>query len=214
MSRREQWEQLSQELGFEFKRGIRGFLESAAGRRELDERIASGEFPKGGLALLDNPIVRTMLELLFDGVGAGTHRGYEFNVFSSTHQTTSSGSSTLYANVTMFFPKSYDLELVIYNETFLSRVGKALFFQQDVQLGNPELDKLIMIKGRQDLVVRDLLESPDVQRELLTMYRMSTGFEVRDYGIKHKEAEGIITRERAVSLMDRMVDVAESLPPP
>lgn len=212
MSRRDQWEQLSHELGFEFKRGARSFLESPAGRREMEARCADGEFPAANIEILDHPIVRSLIELVFEGAATGEYRGFEFSLYP-TSQRPSEGSTTLYANVTLLFRESYDLELSIYHETFFSRVGKALLGTQDVQLGNPELDKLIMIKGNNELLVNDLLEAPSVQQALLEMYRMSTRFEIRDHGILHKEVANVITRDRAIALMDRMADVAQALPP-
>lgn len=212
MSRREQWEQLSQELGFEFKRGARSFLESPAGRREMEARFADGEIPAANIEILDHPIVRSLIELVFEGAATGEYRGFEFSLYP-TSQRPSEGSTTPYANVTLLFGKVYDLDLSIYHETFFSRVGKVLLGTQDVQLGNPELDKLIMIKGKNELLVKDLLEAPAVQQALLEMYRMSTQFEIRDYGIFHKEVASVITRDRAIALMDKMVDVAEALQP-
>ena len=214
MAVKEEWAALADELGFEFKPGVRAFLESAAGRRELEERAKRGEIAGADLSFLENPLIRKMIELVFDGAVVGTHRDYEFTLFPASQARTSGTGSTRYSNVTTFFKESYALELSIYNETFLSKVGKILFFQQDIQVGDPELDQLVMIKGQDELAVKRLLDSRRVRDQLITMFSESSGFTIRDFGIKHQEAAKVISRDHALHLMDQMVDLAEALPPP
>lgn len=218
MSRREAWAELAAGLEFELKPGVEGFLDSPAARREIEAQVASGGMPAQGLELLQSPLVRGLLDRLFDGVVVGRHRGFELNLFPSSERASSSrGSSTPYANVALFFPQSYALGLHVYEETFLSRVGKAIFFQQDVTLGNPQLDRLVMVKAKDGpaaQAVRALLGSEAVQQRLIEMFSSSSGWELRDHGVKHKEVAEAISVERARELMDMAVELATCLPPP
>jgi hypothetical protein len=203
MGRRERWAALAAELDFEFKVGVRAFLQSAAGRRELEERAKRGEIPSADLTFLENPLIMKMIELIFDGAIVGTHREHEFTLFPASQARTSRSGSTRYSTVTTFFKESYALE-----------VGKILFFLQDIQLGEAQLDKLVMIKGNDELAVKRLLDSRRVRDQLISMYTESSGFTIRDFGIKHQEVAEVISRDRALHLMDQMVDLAEALPPP
>lgn len=214
MSRRELWQHLAVDLGFEFKPGLDGFLQSSSGRIEMQERIARGEFPPNGLELLKTPMLRAVIEKLFEGVIVGTHRGHPIDLFPSSSRTSSSSSTTLLSNVVMPFQPRYALGLRLYNETFLSRLGKVLFFQQDVQLGHEELDRLVMIKANDERAVRALLDSRAVRDTLVQMFKASSGWEIADDAIKYKEVVDVLSRDHAIALMDRMADLAEALPPP
>ena len=111
----------------------------------------------------------------------------------------------------MFFKEGYDLGLNVYNESFLSKVGK-LFGQQDIQLGDKELDKLVVIKGRDELAVKQLLDSQRVRQQLLRMYAESKRFVVRDYGIRHEESASNLSSARIHQLVEMMADLADALP--
>ncbi|MBN1605289.1 MAG: hypothetical protein JW940_01575 [Polyangiaceae bacterium] len=214
MDRKAKWRALAAELGFEFKEGLRAFFESEVGRRELEERAQRGEIPSADLSFLDNPLFAKLADLIFEGAVVGRHRGIEFTLFPASRGRASGSGATSYSTVSMFFERRYELELVIYNETFVSKLGKILFFQQDIQLGDERLDRLVMIKGKDELAVKRLLDAERVREQLTRMFEESAGYTIRDFGIRHQEAAEVLTRDRAVHLMDQMVALADALPPP
>jgi len=211
MGSREQWAALAQELGFEHKPGLKGFLASETGKRELEERAKRGEIPSADISILDNPLIASLLEAVFNGALVGKHRSYDVTVFGASEgRETSPGANRSFA-VTLSFKEGYDLGLNVYNESFLSRVGK-LFGQQDIQLGDKELDDTVMIKGRDVLAVKQLLDSQRVRQQLLKMYAESKCFVIRDYGIRHEESASNLSSARIRQLVEMMADLADALP--
>jgi hypothetical protein len=212
--RRASWAALAGELGFDFKPGVRQFLESPAGQRELEERVARHEIPSPDLSILENPLVMLVLDRMFVGGAVGTYQGFDVALYPSSSSSASSNTQTHYSNVVLFFREPYALQLKLYNQTFMSSIGKFLFAQQDVQLGEPALDDLLMVKGRDEMAVRRLLDSRQVRDQLLAMFAESRGYTINDRGVQHREAAAVITRERAVSILDGMAVLASALPPP
>jgi len=59
-------------------------------------------------------------------------------------------------------------EMMLYKEGVLTKIGKALGMQ-DIQLGNTEFDEKFLVKGKNPVQVKDILNF-DLQHKLLTTY--------------------------------------------
>ncbi|MBW2453074.1 MAG: hypothetical protein JRI68_01110 [Deltaproteobacteria bacterium] len=209
-STRLQWGLLADELGFEFKPGVRGMLES-----KLADRIArqQGQDPSQIASVMNNGLLMGVLDKVFLGVAMGTFRDYDFYVYRNSRSSSSSGSGTYSVHVQLFFPKAADLGLSIYRERFWSKVGKFLG-AQDIQSGNADLDPLVMIKAEAEGQAQRMMQEPELQRALLGLFRFSDGFEVDDSGIEHRTyGASILGAAEVRDLAERMVDAAEDIRP-
>lgn len=81
-----------------------------------------------------------------------------------------SQDKTVTIHLVMMLRSPLDLKLHIYPEWFGSRVGKFLFRMQDIQLGDPNLDPLVMVKAEDVAGATRLLTGQKVQAELKALY--------------------------------------------
>ena len=65
----------------------------------------------------------------------------------------------------MNFPKYIDCHLNVYQESFLSKIGKA-FGGQDIQIGDREFDEAFMIKSQTPAKI-DRILTPELRRNML-----------------------------------------------
>jgi hypothetical protein len=105
------------------------------------------------------------------------------------------------------FDPPLELGLRVYREGFLSRMGKLLGFQ-DVQLGHPELDRLVMVKATDESAVRRLLGTPTAQTALLTLFEGWPKAVVNDVAVR---AAGGEDREDVLALLMALRRVADAL---
>lgn len=212
MADRQTWEQLARELGFEFKTGLRAYLDSDAVRRMeadgSDPQMAEGLAK--ARAMLDNPLVMGLLDRLFFGVVTGSHRGYAIAI---CHGSSPSGGNrnTPSVNVSLLFKRREKLGLLLAPETFFTRVGRTLFRTQDLPTGNAELDRLVVVKANEETPVRVLLGDRRVQEALIALFRDGAEWKVSDEGIRWRRAGGELTAGEVRLLLDRMTDVAQAL---
>lgn len=111
--------------------------------------------------------------------------------------------------VAMMFEPPFELGLRVYREGFLSRMGKLLGFQ-DVQLGHPELDRLVMVKAADENAVRRLLGTSTAQTALLTLFEGWPTAVVNDVGVRAMAGED---REDLLALLMALQRVAEAIAP-
>lgn len=111
--------------------------------------------------------------------------------------------------VALMFEPPLALGMRVYREGFLARMGKVLGFQ-DVQLGHPELDRLVMVKASDEAAVRRLLGTPAAQTALLTLFEGWPSAVVNDVAVR---AVGGQDREDVLALLLALQRVAEALAP-
>ena len=70
----------------------------------------------------------------------GDYKGFDYVLYSFTRR--HGKNSTTYTAINMNFPKYVDCNLHIYQEGFLSKIGKA-FGGQDIQIGEREFDEAV-----------------------------------------------------------------------
>jgi len=204
---RQQWQQLAQQLGFEFKPSFQAIVESKYVQVIAEEQ---GKDISEAAAVLNNPLVRGLLEKLFVGIATGTYRQHEFTLLrKSKGSSSSSNRPSYYVSAALFFARPYRLGMRVYPEGLGSKVGKFLLRLQDVQVGNPEFDPKVMIKAKDVPGVQSILANPGLQEKLLALLDFSRDFQVTDYGITYTEPGHIVSVERAHEIMDRMADAAD-----
>jgi len=117
---------------------------------------------------------------------SGDYRGFDYLLH--TFSRGSGKSRTTYTGITMNFPKYVDCHLHVYQEGFLSKIGKALG-GQDIQIGDREFDQAFMIKSQTPGKINGIL-TPDLMRNMLNG-RHLINMSVSGNGI-HYEHIGII----------------------
>jgi hypothetical protein len=93
----------------------------------------------------------------------GDYKGFEYLLH--TFSRGSGKSKTTYTGITMNFPKYIDCHLNVYQESFMSKIGKALG-GQDIQIGDREFDEAFMIKSQTPEKIDKIL-TPDLRRNML-----------------------------------------------
>jgi len=205
---KEKWQQLAEDLGFEYKEGIQAFTSSPRLRQMIAE-----DFPKGSdpLAMaekfLKSPLVKRFIAKVFTGAIIGNYRDFEFVLYRSS-SSSGSNSTTYYTNIVLLFPRDYDLGMQVTYAGFWGRLGKKLFPGNKVRLMDPELDRLLVVKAKNKTQAQTLLSSSRLKWKLLDMFRDSKNFKITDQSIRYKEVGHIIDKEKALTKMEFMVEAA------
>lgn len=84
--------------------------------------------------------------------------------------TTEFGGGDKPLHLAMNLKRPFPCKIHLYRESFVSKLGK-LFGGQDIQVGNPELDPLIIIRGDQPETVQDHLGRSEVVEALVALYQ-------------------------------------------
>ena len=116
---------------------------------------------------------------------SGDYKGFDYLLH--TFSRGSGKSRTTYTGITMSFPKYVDRHLHLYQEGFLSKIGKA-FGGQDIQIGNREFDEAFMIKSQtpgkvERILTHDLMRNMLNGRHLINMSVTGNGINYEHIGI-------------------------------
>lgn len=208
MDVREEWRRLAQDMNFEFKEGIRAFLESPSLQRIAASELNSKQVQKAS-QFLSNPMVQSLLSKIFIGAATGFYRDFEFALLRTTRSSGSGGSQIHYVAISLLFKKDLRSDLEITKAGAFSGLWKKLLKNSYVRIRrNPELDRLITVKAKNKSQAEVLLSSQGVQESLKRLYEFSDDFKITDHGIRYEERGEIIEKERAVEIMEIMVDAA------
>ena len=211
MTRKDEWLQLSAELGFEFKDGVNPFLDSPTLRRFAAEEMNQKDLRQAE-NLLRNPMVQTILAKIFMGTASGRYRDYEYALFHSSSKggSESHSSYTEYVNIALFFPKDLRCDLTIEKAGRLVGLKRLFFAGKYMKIPNNEgLNHLVTVKATDKNQAKVILGERAIQEQLARLYGYSNGFKVTDHGIRFKEVGGIISKARAVEIMNIMADAAD-----
>lgn len=136
----------------------------------------------------------------------GLYRGHGLTLDTFTRS--SGRHSETYTRIMLSASNPSNLALTIYEEGVMSKVGKALGMQ-DIQVGDADLDRRFIIKGRPEDAVVNLLASGSLRQRLLDARSLNltlNGDQVRF------EARGVeLDTGRLQSLFDLMSDLAEAV---
>lgn len=209
MDVKEKWQQLAVELGFEFKEGIDGLLDSPHLESiALEEMQGKARDIQHIRALLQSNFVRGMLSRIFLGIATGSHRDFEWFVYRSSSSSSGSGSTHYYVNVNLFFKKTYGWGMKITASGFFGKLGKILFPGAYVRLRRSSLAPMVSIKGKEKDRIKTLLSFDKLQHRLVELFSFSRNFKVDDYGIRYREPGHILSKERILELMEIMAKTA------
>ncbi len=111
----------------------------------------------------------------------------------------------------VMFPTSLHQKLHIFKEGLGSRLGKIFFRLQDVQLGDPELDPLVMIKSESEPATQATLSRPEVRQALLDLFREPGEAVINDISARILVSSG--SDQYLISLTQKLFRVAKTLAP-
>lgn len=74
-----------------------------------------------------------------------------------------------FLRLSVYFKEALGLGLRIYSEKWTNKISKlmGLFKEQDIQIGNEDLDSVLVIQGKDKQKIQTLLSSKELQKELL-----------------------------------------------
>ena len=82
---------------------------------------------------------------------------------------------------------------------------------QDIQIGNPILDPMVMIKAKDTTKATQILQKSGVQQALIDLFQFSHRFDVSDAGIEHYTKGSFVDTQTLKELMQRMITANRSL---
>ncbi len=207
-----QWSKLAVELGFQLKREIRPFVELPSLHKMAERAMKKGDL-KNAERLLKNPMITKLMSSNFIGSATGLYGGYEFAVFRSTHSGTPSPNPAYYINIVLLFKEKCRLGLEIQKNDIFSKIKKAIGLGSYVKIAeNHMLNEKVSIKANLKDQARKLLSNKLLQDKLLNLYLFSNTFEISDRDIRYSERGEIIDKDKAIKIMDMMVEAAKNFP--
>ena len=140
---------------------------------------------------------------------------YENRVEVDTFKRSSGKSSTTYTRYRTYFPESLGLGLQLKQQGFMAGVA-SFFGSQDIELGDPQFDPEVVVKGNDPGRVAEFL-TPSRRLRILRLFQEFPGCEIKDHLIEwsnkghEKQADRIVGTVRRLSLAaTRLRDGAES----
>lgn len=133
----------------------------------------------------------------------GEYKGRRILVDTFT-QDSGEDNSTTYTRVRVWHKGSLSGDISVYREGLLSKVGKVLGVQ-DIQLGNPTFDQEFVVKGKNVLEVKSLLDV-EAQHRLLELKIPLT---IRPDVVYFDQTGYVNDKERLLGVINLMVWLAE-----
>lgn len=153
-----------------------------------------------GLSLLMNFVDTFEWELL------GKYNDHEVNLHLITRG--SGKSSKVYTIVEVFFEEAFDYEMQIYKEQFYHFIGKKLFGVQDIQVGDEKLDKELLIKGKNEHAIKDLITDRNIKEKILELFALYPEITIEDSRIIY-DAMGVKSNPNMIKdLLEKMTELA------
>lgn len=116
-------------------------------------------------------------------------------LYLDTYTQSTGNSAITYTRLRCAFKASRLFEMKLYKKGFFSEMGKALGMQ-DIEVGQPEFDDGFIIKGDNDLIIRQVLSDYALKEALLLQEKVTTVIKNKDplAGTKAAQGELIITQ--------------------
>lgn len=206
----EQWQLLAVELGLEFRHEIRPRIELPS-----MHKMAAKALKKGNLAqaehLFENPMMKKLLSKVFIGTATGYYRGFECAVFRSTIAAEVATNPAYFVNIVLMLPKDLGMGLDIKSAGLLNKIS-GLFSGKRIGFPNhPELNAMVSVEAGNKKAAQKLFAQKRLPETLRAMYAFSNRFTIWDESIRYDERGKIIARDRALEIMDLMVETAKEL---
>ncbi|MFH2002610.1 MAG: hypothetical protein ABIK28_23265 [Planctomycetota bacterium] len=207
----DQWNGLAEELGFKLSYEVRSHVELPMLHRSAAVAVRKGKIHRAE-RMLKHPIMMDSLTKTYAGSASGFYRDFEFAIFRSSPA--AQASKPVYdVNIVLLLRSELMFGLEIKRTHFLTPIIRTLFPGSYVRIpGNRKLDRIVAVKARDKTEIRKILPDTSWQEKLLNLFRFSRNFLLTDRTIRFSERAGIIKSERAIKIMDLMVDVAEFFP--
>jgi hypothetical protein len=132
----------------------------------------------------------------------GQYRGHSMSAHSIA------GREDPQAGISLRFPRRLGLGLRITREGLGHKLGKFLRLTQDLQLDDPELDPLILVQAEDVEGAQAWLADPGLREDLRTLFELSRGIEVLDWGLRYTVEDGKLTADLLRSVLNAMLPVA------
>jgi hypothetical protein len=139
----------------------------------------------------------------------GRMNGVETKIY--TKKISSGKHSHEYTCIDALIPWNSSSSLLITRETSLSRLGKAIFDMQDIQTGNEDLDRRVVMKGAPEHFVKRILLDSSLQAELLSLFELEGTIFVDQHGVHFQTPQAIVDEQRYRQLLDRLTRTASAL---
>ena len=200
------WRALADELGLEFKEGLRGFLESPTALSMFGRDAPPP-------SVLDNPMVQALLEKVFLGAATGTYKDYEVHLFRGSKSSSSSNKANYYIGAVLLFARRLGVEFEMRPLTFSWRLGRLFSPGRYVQSGYRSFDGVMGVKSSSPMQTRRLLASKETRDAVLSFAANTHEPVVSEKGVRCKAKGSTISSEEARTLLDQLVEVARALCP-
>lgn len=212
MELRDEWQKLAKELEFDFVEGFENVLNIPAVQRTMKRELGGGKAASIE-KLLASPILRTTLSTMFIAAVSGRCQDRDFILFRNVLTSGSSGTRHVhYVNVISAFGRQLNYGLKVKAAGVFSGIGKAVFPRTYIRPdNNPELDALVVVRGKQKAEIRSFLFSGKRMDKLKALISYSKKMKIDDYGIHFKEVGETIQSEKAKELMAIMASCANEL---
>jgi len=117
-----------------------------------------------------------------------------------------SKSRTYYTTFRAHFHQPLSMGLSLTREGFWAKVGKAITSSQDIELGYPEFDPKVIVKGNDEHQVKGFLANPSTRLSVLDFLSIYPGGYIDDQGF-YCELVGILTKEQKYrELLDQIMN--------
>lgn len=134
----------------------------------------------------------------------GAYRGHTLTLDTFTRG--SGKSRTTYTRIVLFVNNAANIYLTLYQESVFSKIGK-FFGMQDIQVGDEEVDRRFIIKGRPENFAASLFTSISLRERLLQARVLNVEVDGRELTF---EQVGVLKdAEYLKFLFDLLSDVAE-----
>lgn len=139
----------------------------------------------------------------------GERDGLRIEIYEETRST--GKNSTTYTVARVHYPKPLPYELRAAKEGVFTKIGKAIFGLQDVEVGDPEFDREFRVKAGDPLAAKLLLGRGEIQRPLLEALRRYPAFRVESAFV-HFEKVGIRTgAEELQAILEALLPAARAI---
>ncbi len=178
---------------------------------ELGYEFRSGAKSASGLVVeTDVPSFWTRLvTLLAPWRIEGMENGKRVGIFTITRG--SGKSRSTYTVVEMTMSPSLPCDFSICKEGVLSKLGKALSLTKDIQIGDPEFDPKVLVKGSDSEAVQRLLGSSNLRRIIVEALAAYPSLEISSKAIRWERSGIASSLDLHKALIGTMLQIAKAL---
>jgi hypothetical protein len=127
-------------------------------------------------------------------------------------ETRGSGKNrTTYSIVEASFPRPLDFTMLVYRESAMAKLGKAVFGLKDIEVGSEQFDKAVRIKGSDPDRIARLLSGTGVQDRILTAVAASPTVSVGTRAAFWEKRGTVMKAETCRQAMELVVPIVRAL---